>query len=179
MLARSETPTRPADAAGDDLAAVVARHQTGVWRYLRALGCDPATADDLTQDAFVVLLRGFEVRSETETAAFLRHTARNLLLKHRGRRRALRDVEATDRVWDARCAADAGAAWTDAVAACFDALTGRARDALIACRVEERDRSTVAADLGLSTEGLKTLLRRALEQLRECIDRRAGEERDR
>ncbi len=179
MLARSETRTRSAEPARDDLAAVVARQQTGVWRYLRALGCDPATADDLTQDAFLVLLRGFEVRSEAETAAFLRHTARHLFLRHAGRRRALRDVEATDRVWDARCADDAGAAWTDAVAACFDALTARARSALIACRVEDRDRDEVATELGLGSEGLKTLLRRALEQLRECIDRRTGEERDR
>ena len=30
---------------------LIRRHQSGVWRYLRFLGCPPELADDLTQEA--------------------------------------------------------------------------------------------------------------------------------
>jgi RNA polymerase sigma-70 factor (ECF subfamily) len=64
---------------GFDPARLVERHQSGVWRYLRALGCDPVLAEDLTQDTFLAVLRQpFEEYSEAATAAYLRRTARNL-----------------------------------------------------------------------------------------------------
>ena len=37
--------------------ALVRRHQVGVWRYLRFLGCPPELADDLAQDTFLALMR--------------------------------------------------------------------------------------------------------------------------
>ena len=36
---------------------LVRDHQAMVWRYLRFLGCDPALADELTQDTFVAVYR--------------------------------------------------------------------------------------------------------------------------
>ena len=62
-------------------AELVRRHQAAVWRYLRFLGCDPAQADDLTQETFLAVLeKPFEQRCDTATAAYLRTVARNRFL---------------------------------------------------------------------------------------------------
>ena len=61
---------------------LVAKHQHGVWRYLRMLGCDTATADDLTQETFLKVLRSqdFKQVSHTATSSYLRRTAYHLLV---------------------------------------------------------------------------------------------------
>jgi hypothetical protein len=62
-------------------AELVRKHQAGVWRYLRFLGCDEARADDLTQETFLAVLKGsFQQRGEAETAAYLRTVARSRFL---------------------------------------------------------------------------------------------------
>jgi RNA polymerase sigma-70 factor (ECF subfamily) len=56
---------------------VIREHLRGVWRYLRVIGCDPATADDLTQETFLVFLRKpFDYLGSEPTAAYLRQIAR-------------------------------------------------------------------------------------------------------
>src|SRR5262245_11889335 len=71
---------------GFDAARLVRDHQAGVWRYLRALGCDGELASDLTQDTFLaVLRRPFQQYSPAATAAYLRRVARNLLVTQRRR----------------------------------------------------------------------------------------------
>ena len=89
----------------------------------------------------------------------------------------MRDVEEADLVWDAAVGDGDGQELVDALRHCLDGLAPRARTALIACRVEERRRDEVAAELGLQVEGLKTLLRRSLEGLRECVERRTNDGR--
>ncbi|MEM0926231.1 MAG: sigma-70 family RNA polymerase sigma factor, partial [Planctomycetota bacterium] len=67
-------------------AELIRVHQRGVWRYLRMLGCDEATADDLTQETFLRVLRrtDFVQHNENATAGYLRRTAYNLLVsRHR------------------------------------------------------------------------------------------------
>ena len=51
-----ETATTP-DTTGFDPAQLIEKYQVGVWRYLRALGCEPALADDLTQETFLSVLQ--------------------------------------------------------------------------------------------------------------------------
>ena len=61
-----------------DLDALVRRHQAGVWRFARALGAQPAEADDLTQEAFVAAhRRAAEVPAGPGAAGWLRpgHTS--------------------------------------------------------------------------------------------------------
>ncbi len=157
------------------VAALVQRHQVGLWRYLRALGCDPDTADELVQETFLVVLRRpFLDHDARATGAFLTRTAYRLWLKDRRRRRPKRDVEAADLVWQEVAGDDDGDGWFEAVSLCLDALAPRARKAVIACHVEERRRADVAPELGLEVEGLKTLLRRAVATLRECVERRVS-----
>jgi RNA polymerase sigma-70 factor (ECF subfamily) len=160
-----------------ELSALVEAHQAGVWRYLRFLGCDVTEADDLVQDTFLVVLRdGFSVRSAAETAAYLRKVARNRLLMAR-RRHSRRppevDLEAAEAVW-ARVAAEDGLdGYVAAVGKCLEvAVEPRARRALELKYGDRASRAEIAAELDLTVEGVKTLLRRARGALRDCVERR-------
>ncbi|MCA8952441.1 MAG: sigma-70 family RNA polymerase sigma factor, partial [Planctomycetes bacterium] len=67
-----------------DLEALVRRHQVALWRYLRALGCEAALADDLLQDTFLVAFRRLsDAGDDVAVAAFLRRTGRHLFLRRR------------------------------------------------------------------------------------------------
>ncbi len=84
-----------AASTGFDVARLVKEHQAGVWRFLRVLGCDPAEADDLTQETFLaVLQKPFHDFNRSATAGYLRQVARNLFID--SRRRASRTVPASN-----------------------------------------------------------------------------------
>ena len=160
-----------------DLADLVQRHQAGIWRYLRWLGADRAEADDLTQETFLaVARREFEQRSPRETAAYLRTAARNqLLMLRRRQRRQVRtvDLESAETVW-AEWAGDDGSgnATLDALDACLEKLAGRAAQAINLHYREQASRNDIAKQLDMKPDGVKTLLRRTRDVLRECIERR-------
>ncbi|MCA8941127.1 MAG: sigma-70 family RNA polymerase sigma factor [Planctomycetes bacterium] len=157
---------------------IVRDHQAGVWRYLRYLGCDAAQAEDLTQETFLSVLRQpFEDRGPARTGAYLRSVARNLFLKAM-RRRAIEpatiDPSDLDATWDQLCGADGGDSYLDALRECLDVLDGRGREALRLRYEEARPRAEMAAALGLSSDGVKTMLRRVRELLKNCVERRIG-----
>lgn len=160
-----------------DLAAVIARHQQGLWRYLRVLGASAALADDVMQDTFLVAMRRLHVdRGDAAVATFLRRTARHLFLRRRrdeGRREQLL-VQLADRWWQEDCAADDGEAWLQALRDCVTRLDGRAREVVQRFYGDGFDRQAVAAALGLTENGVKTLLQRVRAVLRECIEKKLG-----
>lgn len=149
-----------------------------VWRYLRTLGCDEALADDLTQDVFVVVLRRerFDARDPAAAFAFLRSTARHLLLKSRRRRVAERDVDEADAVWDARCRDGAGEDYVEALRHCLETLPARSRELLAATYGDGHGRTTAGQRFGLSADGVKSALRRVRALLHACITRRLEEQ---
>lgn len=151
--------------------------RSALWRYLRVLGADAATADDLVQEAFLVVLRrdGFDASSAAGTFAFLRTTGKHLWLKSRRRRQSEREIEEADLVWDARCE-DLGAAYLEALSRCVTELPERSRALLEATYGGGRGRAASAAALGMSEDGVKTALRRLRAFLHGCIRRRLGGE---
>lgn len=157
---------------------LIRRHQTGVWRYLRALGARPDTAEDLLQETFVLAWqKGVEDRGMLPTGTFLRRIARHLVLRQRraqGRRDELL-VELADRAWEHECAADDGEAWLQRLRHCREQLPGRARAAIDGW-YGGGPRDGLAATLGLHPDGLKTLLQRARALLRACIERQRNNE---
>jgi RNA polymerase sigma-70 factor (ECF subfamily) len=161
-----------------DLAALVERHQAAVWRYLRFLGCDPAQADDFTQETFLAVHRKpFEDRSPSATAAYLRTVARNLFLMslRRAQRQTLvRSLEVADDVWN-RLARDDSREHLAALAECVERLEGRARQAVELFYRQEKSRGDIGRELELGEEGVKTLLRRTREVLRRCVEQRLAE----
>jgi RNA polymerase sigma-70 factor (ECF subfamily) len=161
-----------------ELAALVHAHQAGVWRYLRFLGCEPAEADDLTQETFLTVFRdGFDVRSSAQTASYLRTVARNKLLMARRKtnsRPALVDLEAAEAVW-AQAAGDDGLDdYLAALRECLETVTPRVRKALELRYNHRASRAQIAEKLELAVEGVKTMLRRARTALRDCVERRLG-----
>lgn len=155
--------------------ALVRRHQVGVYRFLRALGCPPADAEALAADTFVVAhLKRFAAPSDAAMAACLRETARRLWLEQRtrDRRREARIAAAAEDLWRRTCAADDGDERLDALQRCLAALRGRAAAAVQFFYRDGLSRTAAAARLGMRETGFKTLLQRLRAQLRECIERR-------
>lgn len=173
MTAVSEEPrTRLAD--------LVREHQAGVWRYLRYLGADPPEVDDLTQETFLAVTRApFEDRCPRQTAAFLRSVAGNQLrmLRRRQKRECeCVSLEAAEAVW-AKAAVDDGLeTYLDALRECLAGLDGRARQAIDLHYKDNVSREQMAERLDMKPEGVKTLLRRTRQVLRECIERRLRSE---
>ncbi len=155
---------------------IIQSHQRDVWRFLVALGCEPAEADDLTQETFLSVLRGkFEYFGERETAAWLRRAAKNLFISSiRKRRRAslVPNLDDADTDWaeyqeglpeDERLAL---------LRECIHELTDRAREALKQRYELNLSREQMARNLGMEPAGVRSLLERARQRLRECVERK-------
>jgi RNA polymerase sigma-70 factor, ECF subfamily len=177
----SPTPTGP-----EHLATLIHVHQAGVWRYLRYLGADGSEADDLTQETFLAFVRArFVERDARQTAGYLRTVARNQLLAlRRSQHRQIGTVElstieldAAESVWVAAAGQDGSLqGYLDALGDCVDELVGRPREAIDLHYRERAGREAIAARLEMTPEGVKSLLRRTRELLRECVERKINRE---
>jgi RNA polymerase sigma-70 factor, ECF subfamily len=171
-------PVQPApgssQAPGFDPVHLIQTYQAAVWRYLRAMGCEAALAEDLTQETFLaVLQRPFQDINPAATAAYLRKTALNLLISHHrrsGKVTAVEDIESLDQTWSRWAGQDGGDAAIDALRDCLQRLTNRARQALEMRFRGDHSREEIAAALEISEHGAKNLMQRAKQQLRECIE---------
>jgi RNA polymerase sigma-70 factor (ECF subfamily) len=163
-------------------AELIARHQHGVWRYLRMLGCDSATADDLTQDTFLRVLRreDFVQHNDAATSSYLRRTAYNLLVSlHRkqGRVQTLAEPNILDEVWDRWAGKDlTGDRAVEALRQCFSTLTERARKALSMRFASDASRVEIGEALNITDHGARNLMQRAKQQLRQCVEEKLRQE---
>jgi RNA polymerase sigma-70 factor, ECF subfamily len=175
MTAIDQYPRKTEEPA--DLASLVRQHQAGVWRYVRFLGADTTEADDLTQETFLALARGgFVERDELQTAGYVRVVARNQLLALRRKQNREIDtvgLEAADSVWAAAAGPDGSLSiYLDALRECLAQIEDRARQAIDMHYHDEAGREAIASQLGMQPDGVKTLLRRTRDVLRECIQRK-------
>ncbi len=179
-----KSPSKPgqplADFTPDTPELLIRRHQTGIWRYLRFLGADEDVVDDLLQETLLAVLRKdadgtFKQQSHKQTAAYLRATARNQFIsRHRkaGREPDTVAIEAAESVW-ADVARDYGLEnYLEALQDCLRSVSERAASALRLFYSDRRSRVEVADELGMKPAGVKTLLRRTRESLRDCIERK-------
>jgi RNA polymerase sigma-70 factor (ECF subfamily) len=159
---------------GFDPVRLIESHQTGVWRYLRMLGCQPSQADDLTQETFLAVLeKPFDDFNRAATAAYLRRVAYNLFItayRRSGRVTAVENVELLDATWDKWAGNDNGDGMLDALRDCLSVLTQRARYALEMRFRDRESRANIAAALAITEHGAKNLMQRAKAQLRNCIE---------
>ncbi|MCB9932056.1 MAG: RNA polymerase sigma factor [Planctomycetes bacterium] len=163
---------------GIDLAALMREHQAGVWRFLRALGAEPNLADDITQETFLAVYRKpFEQRSRGQTIAYLRIVAKNLFLKARrrdGREVAVAELEQVEAEWTELVGEEDGAALAAALKECLKQLEDKPKQALDLQYQQGKQRVEIAATLGMTDDGVKTLLRRTKARLRKCMEIRVG-----
>ncbi|MEM6978543.1 MAG: sigma-70 family RNA polymerase sigma factor [Planctomycetota bacterium] len=156
-------------------AELIERHQKGIWRYLRMLGCDAATADDLTQETFLRVLRrsSFVQHSDAATSEYLRRTAYNLLISdHRkhGRMHLSDSPMVLDQAWQRWAGKDlCGDVAVDALTQCMERLTDRAKAAIEMRYAGNIPRAEIGAALGITDHGARNILQRAKAQLRECV----------
>jgi RNA polymerase sigma factor (sigma-70 family) len=166
-------PGRTAPPPQEAVAAALA----SVRRYLRFLGCPPDEIGDLAHDALLAGLARW--RPELLPVPWLLATARNLLRAHlraQRRRRELADVARLDAAFHEQGGDDAAAALARAVEQCVAALPARSRTVLAMRYGEDVPRDVIAARVGLSAEGVKSLLARVRAALAECVRRRNGDD---
>jgi RNA polymerase sigma-70 factor, ECF subfamily len=169
----SSTPSRRCDPE-----QLIREHQAAVWRYLRAIGCEAALADDLTQETFLVVLRRpFDDYDPAKTAAYLRKVARNFFIstqRRAGKVTPVADVEGLDQAWTRWAGYDDGNELLDVLRECLSALSDRARLALQLRFRDHQSRVNIAAALGITDHGARNLLQRAKQQLRKCVEEKLG-----
>lgn len=148
-------------------------HLAGVWRYLRAVGCSSALAEDLTQDTFLaVLKRPFQHVCPAATSAYLRKTALSMLIAHVRREKYVRTVKNIELLDESRAGwarDDNSAAALDYLSDCIERLGARARLALDMRFRQGCTRSEIAAALEMTEHGAKNLMQRAKQQLRQWM----------
>ncbi|HEV3340375.1 MAG TPA: sigma-70 family RNA polymerase sigma factor [Pirellulales bacterium] len=171
-VAPGEQATQAEASSPLDVARLVREHQAGVWRYLRVLGCPAAEAEDLTQETFLaVLTKPFHDYNRQATAAYLRQVARNLFISSRRRTVAVAELDEAEAAWLRWAIKDDGQELMEALHACLQKLTERARQALDMRFGRQAARAEIAATLGLSEDGAKNLMQRAKQQLRACVEK--------
>lgn len=157
-----------------DPETVIRDHQEGLWRYLRALGCDSALAEDLVQDTLITVLRTeIEDQGEAALGAYLRKVARNLFISRQRREKRVRtvaEVEEIETEWQEWVRDDSGDAMLDALRDCLGRLSERAQLALRLRFRERSSRSEIADALTMTEHGAKNLMQRAKTQLKDCIE---------
>ena len=173
-------PQPPGSATTAELSALVREHQTAIWRYLRGLGCQPAEADDLTQETFLNTLGHAVGRfAPAQARAYLKATAGNAWRRRLERERRLCeiDLETADAIWTDHAPDDDLEAPRRALRACLASLQPRARRAIELRFVERRDRAAIATALAMKPVSVKSLLARTYATLRQCISRRLADAR--
>jgi len=162
----------------DAFERIVLAHQAGIYRYVRYLGASESVAEDVLQDTFIVLMRN-PMESDLRLAAWLRGVARNKFLTHcrrDKRRKPLQEsalLEKAEAVWRREFLRQSdGFDYMDALQRCVEALPEKQRLA-IQMRYDKREsRSGMARLLGMTENGVKSLLRRVRSALGDCVQRR-------
>ena len=163
-----------------DLEVLVQSHQRNIWRYLRYQGCEPAQAEDLTQEAFLAVLRKPpSIQNPTAMASYLRTVARNLFIARLRKARIeprFLDLDEADRVWVRNEGEDEGDTYRRALRECGEELSEKDRTALRLRYGDHASRNGMARELSLTPDGIKTLLRRIRDRLRLCIEGKISHE---
>jgi len=169
-------PKEPVKSSSDMIETLIADHQSGVWRYLRAMGCQPDLADDLTQETFLgVMRRPFQYFGKAAAGSYLRRSAYFLYMSHVRRQNptqselgAIEVSEATWNRWIQRQKKQ-----LEILEMLNDGLANlpeRSRTALVMRYRDGCSREEIAKALSISEHGAKNLMQRAKKKLRESIE---------
>jgi RNA polymerase sigma-70 factor (ECF subfamily) len=151
-------------------------YQGEVYGWIVRIVRDPGAAEDLTLETFWRIYRArarFDPRRPF--GAWARRIATNLALEHLSRRRAERPFDdglpvrpATTPTFDPATGADLRAK----VVAAFGELPAKLRAAATLAMIEETPYAEIAEALGISINGVKSRVFRAVRLLRRCLEKR-------
>ena len=161
---------------------IIRTHQAELYRYARYLGAQAAVAEDIVQEAFLVVLQSdlpADVAANRAQAAWLRGVTRNLFLRYCRRARAdpvrvAPDVlERAEEVWKSEFLRSAdGFDYIAALRKCLQTLPERDRRALDMRYAQRKSRLEMGRALNLGEDGVKSLVRRIRASLADCIRKR-------
>lgn len=161
--------------SGLDLDRLVREHQADLWWYLRTLGCDAATAEDLTQECFVALLEGrFEARHPRATFRYLKTSARNryVSLLRKQKRDIPVDADEIDALWTRFRPDERLEELKQALGHCLMELGDRAREAVLRRFQQGQKTNEIAAATDARPAAVTKRLQRAKHALKACLERR-------
>jgi RNA polymerase sigma factor (sigma-70 family) len=147
-------------------------YQGEVYGWIVRIVRDPGAAEDLTVETFWRIYRArarFDPRRPF--GAWARRIATNLALEHLSRRRAEKPLEQDV----PPCAAPDPAVSADVrakVAAAFGELPAKLRAAATLAMIEETPYAEIAEALGISINGVKSRVFRAVRLLRRSLEKR-------
>ena len=162
---------------------VVERYQMDLQRYLVYLGADTHMAEDLAQEAsFRVWRTG--LGKIQDMWAFLRRTAHNLFVSYHRRighkNPTVVDINEAEHVWTETFGQDrTGSDYIESLEECLDTLTDKEHLVVEMRYREALSREEIAARLGMTADGIKTLLRRIRAKLADCVETRLQMEKSR
>ncbi|WP_240907119.1 sigma-70 family RNA polymerase sigma factor [Paludisphaera rhizosphaerae] len=171
-------------APGDDrvatLESLVREHQAGVRAFLRAIGVNAASVDDLAQETFLVAYRKLDDRDPDRSAGpWLRGIARHLAaneIRKVGRRSRLIAGGLADLLID-RADPDRetpSEEWIEAMRACLRELPDAGRELLVRRYADGEPAEAMAARLQVRADALRQKLLRLRQAVKGCVERKTG-----
>ncbi len=170
----------------ETLEAIIRSNQAEVYRYVKYLGADSVTAQDVVQDAFLGAFRSKRVPDLNNTqarGAWLRAIARNTFLNYCRRRRTSKEVadpdvlEQAEKYWATEfLRREDGFDYVEALRQCVEKLADKSRELVVQCYTVRKSRSELAALFNMSEDGIKSLLRRVRASLAKCVTSKIGVE---
>ena len=155
------------DAGSDRMAELYALHAPRAARLAYLLTSDRELAEDLTQEAFVRLMRRYrDLRNPASFDAYLRTTVVNLARKHFRHRRVERTHLEKER---GRVSSTSHAGVVETREEAWQALRmlpGRQRTALVLRYYEDLSEQETADILGVTVAAVKSLVQRGVATLR-------------
>lgn len=187
METRDDSGLMRAVAKGEEAAfvALFRRYQRAIFRFACRMTGSPETAEDLTQECFVRVLRSagsFQAARGT-VRVYLYATARNLALREMGRRRpgtGAEDEEAAGELADGTLGAEEALLALEAsevVERAVWALPAPQREALVLVEYEDLTLEETADILGIDAGAVKSRLHRARANLKKLLAPYFGRER--
>jgi RNA polymerase sigma-70 factor, ECF subfamily len=159
---------------------LVREHQAGVRAFLRSMGVDAASVDDLAQETFLVAYRKLDDRDADRNAGpWLRGIARHLAaneLRKAGRRSRLIARGLADLLID-RAEPDretSSEEWIEVMRACLRELPDAGRDLLVRRYADGEPAEAMAARLQVRADALRQKLLRLRQVVKGCVERKMG-----
>ncbi len=159
---------------------LVAIYQDAVYGLSLGLTCQPAVADDVTQETFILAFRNISKMRSTNFRSWLLRIARNQAYGHfrrEGRRSRETSVDRDDAVFRERLVSDApmpehvaiNSELRAALEHCIGALGSEHREIIVLIDVQSASYLDAAEICGINVGTVKSRLNRARMRVRDCL----------